>query len=503
MFLKKGVRQGCPAAAITFALALDPIFRWLSDRALRVRDDIRGYADDLALYMEDVFDNLALVASAFEVISNATGLTLKICKCGIVLLGKLSKYEVSQWIQANVVGFKDIAIGDVAKYLGVHIGPGAFMRSWEDPLQKYYSISLDVRQMGLGLARTCILYNRHCVPVLQFIAQLLDPSTDVLRMQKMVLDRLVVAPRHALNKDMLTSLKSLGMGFQFVDIARYALAAKARLAASSDAVTHALLKIDQTRLSDEALLASTRPEWMPPWFETSCLGSIVRADTYVNSVSGGLANVRLPAAHSKDFQSKVCDLLEQLGKPCHVQAMLLWRMGRWLPAGIYPDMPTLVLRIKRIGNRHKLWGPSVAVLCICSRAVCTASRFQDKIRRCRFGCNEGPDSIEHIFLCPVVVKASTALMHRLRIRMPFELVINGVIDHSRLLMYDGREGDARQDTMFAILADAIIQAHNAARVQSNDLGYERTLMHFVSRLKHYRTISASMAGDITSCAVYG
>ena len=30
-FLAKGVRQGCPASGFLFAMAFDPIFRWLQD----------------------------------------------------------------------------------------------------------------------------------------------------------------------------------------------------------------------------------------------------------------------------------------------------------------------------------------------------------------------------------------------------------------------------------------------------------------------------------------
>ena len=55
--MARGVRQGCPACGFLFAMAVDPIFRWLQEAVIpRNPDDLDflhpaqcAYADDLAV----------------------------------------------------------------------------------------------------------------------------------------------------------------------------------------------------------------------------------------------------------------------------------------------------------------------------------------------------------------------------------------------------------------------------------------------------------------------
>ncbi len=45
----KGINQGCLASGILFAVAIDPVIRYLAALTLSPSDVIRGYADDLAM----------------------------------------------------------------------------------------------------------------------------------------------------------------------------------------------------------------------------------------------------------------------------------------------------------------------------------------------------------------------------------------------------------------------------------------------------------------------
>ena len=147
----RGVRQGCPSAAVTFVLALDPMLRWLSDKALRAGDDIRGYADDLGLFIQNLQDNAPLVAHAFEHIASMSGLTLKIPKCVILVMSEIELHVMQQWLARCLPAWKRMAVAKKGKYLGFTIGPCAESASWLAPVASFCSTAADIRQMGWPL----------------------------------------------------------------------------------------------------------------------------------------------------------------------------------------------------------------------------------------------------------------------------------------------------------------------------------------------------------------
>ena len=64
--MSAGVRQGCPASMVLFALALDPFVRWVMSEALGPGDSLRAYADDLGMVMADVISQLPVVMECFN-----------------------------------------------------------------------------------------------------------------------------------------------------------------------------------------------------------------------------------------------------------------------------------------------------------------------------------------------------------------------------------------------------------------------------------------------------
>ena len=79
-----GVRQGCPASATLFVLAIDPLLRALSSR-LPLGATVCTFADDLAIVLPCI--SLApLVSDIFEDFARFSGLQLGIDKCACIPL---------------------------------------------------------------------------------------------------------------------------------------------------------------------------------------------------------------------------------------------------------------------------------------------------------------------------------------------------------------------------------------------------------------------------------
>ena len=62
--VRRGIRQGCPASMLLFALALDPILRWLQLRVLHRDDRLQAYADDLGFAIRNAVFSLPRLATA-------------------------------------------------------------------------------------------------------------------------------------------------------------------------------------------------------------------------------------------------------------------------------------------------------------------------------------------------------------------------------------------------------------------------------------------------------
>ena len=93
--MARGVRQGCPASGILFAMAFDPIFRWLQETIVpRNIDNLEflqpaqcAYADDLAIVSSSLRELMVALAPAFRSIDYIAGLNLNYRKCCWVQYG--------------------------------------------------------------------------------------------------------------------------------------------------------------------------------------------------------------------------------------------------------------------------------------------------------------------------------------------------------------------------------------------------------------------------------
>ena len=108
IIMGRGVRQGCPASGCIFALACDPLFRWLADRAAGPGVEMRAYADDLAFAVQSLTRTLPRLARAFLEVERAAGLWLKHRKRVIIHLGRMMSEELAEFVSKLSHGFRAI-----------------------------------------------------------------------------------------------------------------------------------------------------------------------------------------------------------------------------------------------------------------------------------------------------------------------------------------------------------------------------------------------------------
>ena len=90
--MARGVRQGCPASGFLFAMAFDPIFRWLQDAIIPrnpagldfLQPTQCAYADDLAVAAPFFRDLMTALAPAFHSVDHIAGFNLNHRKWGAV-----------------------------------------------------------------------------------------------------------------------------------------------------------------------------------------------------------------------------------------------------------------------------------------------------------------------------------------------------------------------------------------------------------------------------------
>ena len=143
----RGVRQGCPARGFLFAMAFDPIFRWLQESIIpRTPDNLDflqpvqcAYADDLAVASFSFRELLYARAPAFHSIDCIAGLNLNYRKCCWVQYGSEEHDSLRTWISENCEEFRDMQIVRHAKDVGTMIGPDGHLHRWTAPRKNSYN----------------------------------------------------------------------------------------------------------------------------------------------------------------------------------------------------------------------------------------------------------------------------------------------------------------------------------------------------------------------------
>ena len=121
----RGVKQGCPASGFLFAMAFDPIFRWLQEVIIpRSPDNLEflqptqcAYADDFAVASFSFRGLMTALAPASRSVVLHCCLNLNNRKCCWVQYGTEGR-ECLTWISENYDGFREMHIVRHAKHVG-------------------------------------------------------------------------------------------------------------------------------------------------------------------------------------------------------------------------------------------------------------------------------------------------------------------------------------------------------------------------------------------------
>ena len=141
ILMARGVRQGCPASGFLFAMAFDPIFRWLQAAVIpRNPDNLDflqpaqcAYADDLAVAASSFRGLMTALAPAFHSVDHVAGLNLNCRKCRWVQYGTEGRESQWHWLSENCEEFGEMQIVRYAKYVGTMIGPDGYIHRWTAP----------------------------------------------------------------------------------------------------------------------------------------------------------------------------------------------------------------------------------------------------------------------------------------------------------------------------------------------------------------------------------
>ena len=146
-FMARVFRQGCKASGFLFAMAFDPIFRWLENTTIprnpAAPDFLQpvpcAYADDFAVAASSFRLLMAALSPAFEVVDETAGLNLNHRKCCWVQYGSESCQSLLDWVSANCQEFRELKKVKYARYVGTMIRPEGHVHRWTVPRKKSFS----------------------------------------------------------------------------------------------------------------------------------------------------------------------------------------------------------------------------------------------------------------------------------------------------------------------------------------------------------------------------
>ena len=143
--MARGVRQGCPASGFSFAVAFDPIFRWLEDTIIPRNPAAPDFlqpvpcacADDFAVAASSFRLLMTAVSLAFKVVDQTAGLNLNHRTCCWVRYGSASCQSLFDWVATNCEEFREMQMVKCAKYVGTIIGPEGHIHRWTAPRKNH------------------------------------------------------------------------------------------------------------------------------------------------------------------------------------------------------------------------------------------------------------------------------------------------------------------------------------------------------------------------------
>ena len=224
--MARGVRQGCPASGLLFAIAFDPIFRWLQESIVpRNVDNLEflqpaqcAYADDLAIAFSSFRELMVVLAPAFRSVDYVAGLNLNFRKCCLVQYGNDELASVRTWTSENCEEFREMQIGRHAEYVGTMIGPNGHLHRWTAHQKKFIQRVMKINASTKSLVERLCDFKIYAISVLSFIGSVCAPDDATLKAENHALQCTTAGPCNAIPSSLLQVGSICGLGPDLVGI---------------------------------------------------------------------------------------------------------------------------------------------------------------------------------------------------------------------------------------------------------------------------------------------
>ena len=267
--MAKGVRQGCPAGGLLFAMAFDSIFRWLQESVILrnvgnlkfLQPAQRAYADNLAVASSSFRELMFALAPAFRSIDFIAGLNFNYRKCCWVQKGNEEHDSLRTWISENCEEFREMQIVRHVKDVGTMIGPNGHLHRWTAPRKKFIQRVVKINASTESLVGRLCDFKIYAISVLSFIGSVCAPDKATLKAENHALQCTTAGPYNAFPSSLLLVGSICGLGPDLVGIHSISLAARCWVAAGSSTLHRGLEKINAARGHNCTPLFALSPAW--------------------------------------------------------------------------------------------------------------------------------------------------------------------------------------------------------------------------------------------------
>jgi hypothetical protein len=403
LLIGSGIKQGCPLSGSMFALAIDPLIRYLLHTSVMGSICITAFADDIAIVVANIFTMLPDILRCFRSWAAASALRLNSRKYVIIPLWVYDAAMILRWIRYVAPDFASCRIAACAKYLGVLFGPGADTLQWKPIEHKVLSRAAEASFVGFGFIDRVIHFKMHGTSTVMFKAQFADLTPEMLTAYRKAEQRLVAAPWMALAPEILHALVALGLPAGLADIQILATAAKLRLVASSATFWGTVSSIDAALDSDDALLA-------PPlrsWYAAGIIATLRRTWRTHHLMDGVSSILRMPSAIN--FQKRIYVALVGSSGLSRAKMVLRRRVAYWkmtVPESDLAFSTLCTVLASRLPSPIRL-----SILRTICNAWNTTARFHQPLGACVFGCDApADDRLLHYLCCPAVARQALRIL---------------------------------------------------------------------------------------------
>ena len=401
-------------------------------------DVARAYADDIAMVIQDFRTTAAGIAVAFDEFARISALSLNISKTVFIpLWPHTSNSMVHTLIRENCPSWNGIHIDSKGKLLGIYIGPGADDMSWSKPLRKFQERALLWAAKKLGLHFNTMAFNVFIVTVLEFVAQLCVPSTEVIDAVSAALRLLAPGPGTWCIQQDLEHLQDFAFQFHFRTLVATARAAKFRVS------TQCLPDLKRMDLELRGLRAASVNRPFGEWHDKSFVTVLQQNNDELLRI-GAVDKYRRLMHITSDttaIQARMREAIASLDSKYQVMERIRHKFARWQLAILPGHIPARVLRtLHLIGGRCR-----PCVLAMLFRTMWngwpTTARMKQREGLCVLGCPNALDRIEHYAVCPATwsylslpAPAGLGLDRRLRCIDAFLCIASGMSDQEKVQM---------------------------------------------------------------------